>query len=329
MRAAAPPRATSSPCLPEPGDRVCYVAIDSELAEQRIDNFLLSRLKGVPRSRVYRLLRTGEVRVNKGRVKPDYRLAAGDEVRIPPVRRGSDEAAGAVIGPRPLHQLEGAILYQDDDLLLIDKPAGMAVHGGSGVSFGVIEALRQLYPMQALELVHRLDRDTSGCLLVSKCRSGLRRLHELMRAGTVEKRYLALLKGPIDWDRQRVNAALRKNLLRSGEREVRVDPEGSPSVTLFRRIQVFTTATLVEARLLTGRTHQIRVHAAHLGHPILGDEKYGDPVANREMRRFGLRRLFLHASTLSFPLSGQGKGFEMTAPLPAELQFVLERLCSG
>lgn len=319
----------SSPPEPEPQGVVAayHLSVDAGLADQRIDNFLLARLKGLPRSRIYRLLRTGEVRVNKGRVRPDYRLAAGDQVRIPPLRRSRDADVRQGVDPHQLRRLQDAILFEDVELLLIDKPAGMAVHGGSGLSHGVIEVLRQLYPPPAaLELVHRLDRDTSGCLLVSKRRSALRVLHSLLRGGAVDKRYLALVRGRIDWVEHRVSAPLRKNLLRGGEREVRVDPAGSPSVTLFRRVRTFSQATLLEARLLTGRTHQIRVHAAHLGHPILGDDKYGDPEANRGLRPLGLRRLFLHASALSFPRGECAEPFQGRAPLPEELQQVLERL---
>ncbi len=320
---ATPPEGAPAP-LPQ-GPAVLLI-VDEGSAEQRIDNFLLARLKGVPRSRIYRLLRTGEVRVNKGRVRPEYRLVSGDQVRIPPLRRGAEEEAPA-LGPQQLQRLREAILFEDAELLLIDKPAGMAVHGGSGLSHGMIEALRQIYPPPlALELVHRLDRDTSGCLLIAKRRSALRAVHELLRKGSVEKRYLALVSGRVDWAERRVDVPLRKNLLRGGEREVRVDPSGSPSVTLFRRVRAFPQATLVEARLLTGRTHQIRVHAAHLGHPILGDDKYGDPEANRTLRALGLRRLFLHASALSFPRGGGAEPFRGSSPLPEELERVLERL---
>lgn len=303
------------------------VTVDPESAGQRIDNFLLSLLKGVPRSRVYRLLRTGEVRINKGRTRPDYRLAAGDVVRIPPVRTGDAGSPLSEVGLDQLARLRHAIVYEGPDLLVIDKPAGLAVHGGSGLRYGAIEALRQIYPeVRSLELVHRLDRDTSGCLLVSKRRSTLRALHELMRAGKVDKRYLALLAGRVSWQHWREDAPLRKNVLRSGEREVRVDADGNRSLTLFRRIQCYDRATLVEVTLVTGRTHQIRVHAAHIGHPVLGDTKYGDPDANKAMRALGLRRLFLHANALSFRLEGETESFQVRCTLPVELRKVVEKL---
>ena len=327
MRTSAPAALNPMSQPNDPGEAVRYLSIDTELAGQRVDNFLIARLKGVPRSRVYRLLRTGEVRVNKGRIRPDYRLVTGDVVRIPPMRQGAAEGATPTVGANQLTRLQGTVIYEDADLLVIDKPAGIAVHGGSGLSYGVIEALRMLYPLApSLELVHRLDRDTSGCLLVSKRRSTLRTLHELMRRGGVEKRYLALLAGQVPWHERRVDAPLRKNVLRSGEREVRVDPEGNPSLTLFRCVQRFEQATLVEAALITGRTHQIRVHAAHLGHPVLGDTKYGDAEANRGMRLLGLRRLFLHAAALSFPRPGHPGPFRISAPLPQELQAVLDAM---
>lgn len=311
----------------DPSETVRYITIDSELAGQRVDNFLIASLKGVPRSRLYRLLRKGEVRVNKGRVKPDYHLAAGDVVRIPPMRQGDSDRVTPAVGSSQLGRLQATIIYEDADLLVVNKPAGLAVHGGSGLSYGAIEALRVLYPLErSLELVHRLDKDTSGCLLISKRRSILRALHELMRRGEVEKRYLALLAGRVPWKERRVNAPLRKNVLRSGEREVRVDPAGSPSLTLFRCVKRFEQATLVEATLLTGRTHQIRVHAAHVGHPVLGDTKYGDTEANQRMRLFGLKRLFLHATALSFPRPGQGGTFRISALLPEELKAIVDAL---
>ncbi len=305
---------------------VRQVVIDGEYAGQRIDNYLLNLLKGVPRSLVYRILRRGEVRVNKGRIQASYRLRAGDQVRIPPVRLPEPSATPAP--PRPLlEQLERAVVYEDERLLVIDKPAGVAVHGGSGVSYGVIEGLRKLRPQaRHLELVHRLDRDTSGCLLISKKRSALRVLHELMRGNRVDKRYLTLLAG--DWEQAKldVKAPLAKNLLSGGERMVRVHPSGKPSHTRFRRLEAFDQATLVEAQLFSGRTHQIRVHAAHFGHPVLGDVKYGDEEANQRLRELGLRRLFLHAQSLAFGWPGEGGRISVRAPLAPELQLVLDKL---
>ena len=306
-------------------DSVDYIVVDGEHAGQRIDNFLLSRLKGVPRTYVYRILRKGEVRVNKGRIKPHYRLNAGDRVRIPPVR---------VAERRPLPKaaehfqwLEDRVLFEDASLLIVDKPSGLAVHGGSGLSYGLIEALRALRPTTAsLELAHRLDRETSGCLVVCKRRSKLRQVHALLRDKAVDKRYLALLDGRWQRDRVQVEAPLRKNLLRGGERVVSVAADGKEAVTEFRRVRQYPTATLVEARLWTGRTHQIRVHAAHLGTPVLGDDKYGHLESNQRLRALGLRRLFLHAHALKFRLPGYEHPVRVRSELPGELEEVLKKL---
>ena len=307
----------------------CYIQVDREAAGQRIDNFLLRHLKGVPRSHLYRVLRRGEVRVNKGRVKPEYRLQAGDEVRIPPLRR-ADAPPPTRSAARDLTWIDDAVLFEDDRLLVIDKPAGLAVHGGSGLSYGFIELLRLARPQQELELVHRLDRDTSGCLLISKRRSTLRDLHQLLRENQVEKRYLALLAGPMPRAELSVDAPLRKNALQSGERVVRIDfDEGKAAQTVFRTQRSLAGASLVEARILTGRTHQIRVHAAHLGLPVAGDEKYGDAVRNRELRAFGLRRLFLHAARLRFRAPHSGRVLQIEAPLPHDLTGVLGALEAG
>jgi 23S rRNA pseudouridine955/2504/2580 synthase len=293
---------------------------------QRLDNFLIAQLKGVPRSWVYRVLRRGEVRVNSGRCKPDRRLQCGDQVRIPPLRLPVRNQPDI---PRGLaEQIGQSVLYEDEQLLILDKPAGIAVHGGSGLSHGVIEALRQLRPEQPfLELVHRLDRDTSGCLMLAKRRAALTGLQELLRSGRIEKRYLALLAGRIRKGAWRTDLPLRKNTLKSGERVVRVDPQGKAALTRFKVVERFADATLVEVILETGRTHQIRVHAAANGTPILGDEKYGLDEANRAYRELGLRRLFLHAATLRFawpPTHGRLRTFE--APLPAALETLLEKL---
>jgi len=301
------------------------IRVDADHQGQRIDNFLLTLLKGVPRSYVYRILRRGEVRVNKGRIKAAYRLQEGDMVRVPPVRVAEPKEQ-----PRPhervLQQLQDAVLYEDKRLLVLNKPAGIAVHGGSGLSYGVIEALRVLRPDEKqMELVHRLDRETSGCLLVAKRRSALRALHELLRTNQVDKSYVALLAG--QWDRKRANvdAPLLKNTLQGGERVVRVDPEGKPALTRFRVLERLSDATLVEAKPVTGRTHQIRVHALHLGHPILGDAKYGDSQMNRACRERGLRRLFLHAASIRFRWPGEDKDQLIEAPLePGLEQFLAE-----
>ena len=301
------------------------VQVTPEQAGQRIDNFLLGRLKGVPKSRIYRLLRRGEVRVNSGRIKPTYRIQSGDEVRIPPVRVSEKDSGQPQQGL--VARVEQAIIYEDDRLLVLDKPAGVAVHGGSGVSHGVIEALRAARPKAPfLELVHRLDRDTSGCLVVAKKRSALRNLHALLREGGMEKRYLALVGGAWQGGAQTVQAPLRKNLLKGGERMVRVDPEGKPSRTLFRPLSNYPGATLVEVLLDTGRTHQIRVHGVHIGHPLAGDEKYGDAEFNQAMRALGLRRLFLHAQSLSFTEPGREQEVHVSAPLSADLRALLDAL---
>ncbi|MEJ2453188.1 MAG: 23S rRNA pseudouridine(955/2504/2580) synthase RluC [Candidatus Thiodiazotropha sp.] len=303
---------------------VLYEATSDD-AGQRIDNFLLRYLKGVPKSLVYRILRKGEVRVNKGRVKAVYRLKQGDLVRIPPIRQ--DSTVGSEPSKRLKARLDDTILYEDERIIAINKPSGMAVHGGSGINAGVIETLRALRPDAArLELVHRLDRDTSGILLISKKSSVLRVLHELMRANKVDKRYLALLAGSWRKGVQRVDAPLLKNTLQGGERVVRVDPEGKPAQTHFKRLERFDEATLVEVELITGRTHQIRVHSAWLGSPVLGDTKYGDEAANRRLRQLGLRRLFLHAHKIRFRWPDEKRDTVIEAPLPEALQAVLANL---
>ena len=305
---------------------VRYIRAGEGDAGQRIDNFLLRVLKGVPRSHIYRIVRRGEVRVNGGRVKSTYRLSPGDDVRLPPVRFAS-------AGERPIvpawlsEKIFQSICYEDNLLLAINKPAGLAVHGGSGLAHGLIEALRVLRPeAQELELVHRLDRDTSGVLLVAKRRSALRRLHRVLREGEVDKRYLALLCGRWRRDRVEVNSPLRKNVLRGGERLVRVDPGGKPSRTEFRVLRRFGETLLVEARLHTGRTHQIRVHAQSLGTPVAGDPKYGDEAANRHLAEMGMTRLFLHASSASFAWGEPPRRLTIEAPLDDELKAFLERL---
>ena len=311
-----------------------FVEIDEDRAGQRIDNFLLASLKGVPKTRVYRILRKGEVRVNKGRIKASYRLQEGDMVRIPPIRM-ADEEAPVSPGAHVLARIEASIIGEEKGFLVLNKPSGIAVHGGSGLNYGVIEALRVLRPdAPYLELVHRLDRETSGCLLIAKRRSVLREMHRLLREKSlgesqgdgIKKRYLALLKGRWEGEERRVDAPLLKNTLRSGERVVTVSPEGKESLSLFRPVARNKEATLVEVSLMTGRTHQIRVHAASIGHPIAGDEKYGDESFNREMKGKGLRRLFLHAHSLVFSLENHDKPYSFFAPLGKELESVLDNL---
>ncbi len=314
--------------MPQPVfNQVSYLEITPLQAEQRIDNFLLKQLKGVPKSHIYRILRKGEVRVNKGRVKPVYKLQAGDLVRIPPIQLEQKESFSGSIHQSSLQQLTEAIIHEDKQLLVLNKPAGWAVHGGSGIHFGVIEGLRALYPKAPyLELVHRLDRDTSGCLLIAKKPAMLRQLHQLLRDNQVGKYYQALIQG--DWESRlaHINLPLRKNTLKSGERIVRVDTSGKSALSHFQKKQQFAQAALVQVKLDTGRTHQIRVHASHTGHPIAGDNKYGHDEFNRQMRDIGLKRLFLHAESLRIPSIDQAPPLQFHAPLPPALQTVLERL---
>jgi 23S rRNA pseudouridine955/2504/2580 synthase len=307
---------------------VTFIEVGEEYAGQRIDNFLLRHLKGAPKSHIYRILRKGEVRVNKGRIKAHYKLIAGDRVRIPPVRLAASPERERVSDSLKV-LLSESIVYEDERILVVNKPSGLAVHGGSGVSVGVIEILRQLRPEQMhLELVHCLDRDTSGCLLISKRRSALRTLHELIRENRVDKRYLTLLKGSWRKGVQVVDMPLKKNTLQGGERVVRIDPEGKSSQTTFRRLERFSDATLVEAELITGRTHQIRVHSAWLGSPVLGDQKYGDAAANKAMKDKGLNRLFLHAYKIGLRWPGEKREMVVKAPLPESLNQVLSKLKS-
>jgi 23S rRNA pseudouridine955/2504/2580 synthase len=306
--------------------KVRQVSVTAEEAGQRIDNFLARYLKGVPRSHIYRILRRGEVRVNSGRIKAQYKVCAGDRVRIPPVRVATAAAGKVRIPPGGLAR---HILFENARCLVLNKPAGMAVHGGSGVSQGVIEVLRAERPAAPyLELAHRLDRDTSGCLVIARRRSFLRAFHEQLRSGAVEKYYLALVAGEWDGGEHRVEAPLRKNTLQGGERIVRVDATGKTALTVFRPLDRFPGATLVEAVLHTGRTHQIRVHAAHIGHPLAGDAKYGDRAFNTAMREAGLRRMFLHAHRVVFSDPGGGE-IDISAPLDDGLKAVLERLESS
>jgi 23S rRNA pseudouridine955/2504/2580 synthase len=304
---------------------VRYEDVTTDDAGQRIDNFLVRVLKSVPRSRVYRLLRKGEVRVGGRRVRPEYRLAEGDRVRIPPVRTQSRSPAGA---PRSMRErLKQAILFEDRNLLALDKPSGIAVHGGSGLSLGVIEALRAERPRESLELVHRLDRDTSGCLLVARNRKTLRELHALMRDGGMQKSYLTLVRGNWQLGEKRIDVPLATHHRRGGERHVRAEAHGKESLSVFRPTQFFgARATLLEVDIHTGRTHQIRVHARFAGHPIAGDEKYGDEAFNKELHAMGLTRLFLHAHSIAFAWPASGEPAHFSAPLPAELRLVVDAL---
>ncbi len=307
---------------PQNSTSVRYVEISAAEAGQRIDNFLIGALKGVPRTHLYRLLRKGQVRVNGGRIKAAYRLSAGDRLRLPPLRVAERDPASVPSAAQ--RALAGRVLHEDDELLVLDKPGGMSVHAGSGVDFGVIEALRAARPGEMLELAHRLDRDTSGCLLLARSRTSLQGLHAALREGAVEKTYLALACGRWRGGERHVDAALRKGALSSGERMVRVAADGRAASSRFRPLERFADATLLRVAIDTGRTHQIRVHAAHLGHPLAGDDKYGQREANRRLRRLGLKRMFLHAWRLNFTLGG--RDYRLQAPLPAELEAVLERL---
>ena len=306
--------------------RVETLSIDDSHAEQRIDNFLMRHLKGVPRSHVYRLLRGGEVRVNSGRVDPTYRLREGDIVRIPPVRTAAKSPVRSTAHPSPNFK----IVFEDDALLVIDKPSGTAVHGGSGVSFGVIEQLRNSRPeARYLELVHRLDRETSGLLMVAKKRSALTRIHASMRAGEIHKSYLALVKGTWREARREIRASLRKYLTAEGERRVSVDmKDGIGARTIVELAENHGAYTLLKATLDTGRTHQIRVHLSHLGFPIVGDDKYGDFDLNRRLAKSELKRMFLHAAELELTHPLTGERLALHAPLPPDLAAFLSKVSS-
>jgi len=276
------------------------VQIDADYAGQRIDNFLIRELKGVPKSRVYRALRSGEVRVNKGRIKADYRLCVGDEVRVPPIRVAEEPVLRPPSEALAL-KFEDWVLYEDKEVMIINKPSGIPVHGGTGVQGGLIELLRLARPKEKfLELVHRLDRDTSGCLLIAKKRSALLELHRLLAERKLHKRYWAIVKGQWRGAERRVTEPLKKHVYESGERMVKVDQkEGKPSETVFRLLTQYDNFALLEAHPVTGRTHQIRVHAAHIGHPVVGDERYGDREFNKKMRAQGFKRLMLHSSAIA------------------------------
>jgi len=303
--------------------QVQWLEITDAHAGQRLDNFLMSQLKGVPKSRIYRIVRKGEVRVNKGRIEVSYKLVEGDIVRVPPIRVAEPVDELAVPATLQYH-LEQAILYEDDALLVLNKPSGFAVHGGTGLNSGVIEGLRQLRPQaKFLELAHRLDKETSGCLIVAKKRSALMGLHQLFRSTGMDKTYLALLAGC--WQRKKlvVSQPLLKKIGTTGERIVIINEAGKPAETLFRRMEQFKDSTLIEAYPKTGRTHQIRVHAAWLGHPIVGDDRYGEATTNRHFKTRGYQRLFLHALRLTFPHPLTGEILTLYAPLPQQLETLL------
>jgi 23S rRNA pseudouridine955/2504/2580 synthase len=319
------PKSVTPPDTRTPRTKVQHLEVSADEAGQRLDNYLHRHLSGLPRSRIYRVIRKGEVRVNGHRAGPETRLNAADKVRVPPLRL--EPTADPRTPPAHLGaQLSAAVVHEDPRLLVVNKPAGMAVHGGSGLSFGLIETLRAQRPNEYLELVHRLDRDTSGCLLIARRGEALRTLHALLREDAFEKRYLTLLKGKWELGAKRIDVPLRTDTRVGGERTVRAAPSGKPSVSDFRPVQFFgKTATLMEVTLLTGRTHQIRVHAAHAGHPVAGDDKYGEAAFNDSMRALGLKRMFLHAVSVSFSWP-QGGEFSVNTPLPPELGAVLDAL---
>jgi 23S rRNA pseudouridine955/2504/2580 synthase len=307
--------------------KVQFVEIDDDFAGQRIDNFLLARLKNVPKSMIYRIVRKGEVRVNKKRIKPEYKIQEGDIVRVPPVKLPESTAPELPnVKLAKVSELESCIIYEDDHLLILNKPSGTAVHGGSGLKFGAIEALRALRPdARFLELVHRIDRDTSGILLIAKKRSALRRLQEQFRNKTVQKYYFALVMGEWKSTCKVVNAPLLKNEVNS---IVRVNPNGKPSETRFKILEKFEQATLIQASPITGRTHQIRVHAQYTGHPIGWDDRYGDRRFDAYSGQFGLDRLFLHAANIKFTHPSTEELMDISAPMENRLERVLKGLRS-
>jgi 23S rRNA pseudouridine955/2504/2580 synthase len=304
------------------GQGVRIVEIGPERDGQRVDNALMTLLKGVPRSLVYRILRTGQVRINGKRAKPETRLAVGDMLRIPPVRVAERDETVAPSGM--VRAVADSVIFEDKHFLVIDKPVGIAAHGGSGVSHGAIELLRAARPNEHLELVHRLDRDTSGVLVLARSRPGLTGLQALIRDNEVVKQYLCLMTGTPRKAKFDVNQPLLKSVMHGGERMVRVDDAGKPSLTFFQEMEQYPGSRLMQATLGTGRTHQIRVHAQYVGHPLAGDPKYGDEEANKRFRAKGLKRMFLHAARMSFDLGG--KNYDFSAPLPDDLKAFLDNL---
>lgn len=306
-----------------PPTKVQNIEINADNDGQRIDNFLMSKLKGLPKSRIYKILRSGEVRVNKGRIKPSHRILIGDIVRIPPVR--ITESKHPDIPDRFFEEINNSILFENDDVFIINKPAGLAVHAGSNIAFGVIDILRaERFKDQFIELVHRLDRQTSGCLVLAKSRNALTQLNALFNSNkAIKKQYLTLTKGNWNEAEHRIDAPLSKNEIKGGERMVTVNPDGKTAVSLFKPVEQFDDCSLVEVTLLTGRTHQIRVHAASENHHVAGDEKYGDKTFNKRIKSLGLGRMFLHARHLAFDLNGP---IQVTAPLEESLKNIIETL---
>ncbi len=307
---------------------VQFINVSADQSGQRIDNFLLNLAKGVPKSRIYRAIRTGEVRINKGRIRQTYKICKNDTVRIPPLRTTTTAKINRpFVNSLIRQQIIDSVLMEDDDLLVLNKPYGLAVHAGNNINQGIIEALRIIRnEMPYLELVHRLDRDTSGCLLLAKHRTALRNLQQQMINHTVDKCYLTLMSGNWGNKQKLVNQPIQKNIVTSGERMACVDPNGKYAKTIFIPIEPFSEMQLSEVVLHTGRTHQIRVHAAHIKHPIAGDTKYGERSFNEKMKQFGLKRLFLHAWKLGIEHPINKRSLNLQAPLPTELQYVLNRL---
>ncbi|MDH5355439.1 MAG: RluA family pseudouridine synthase [Gammaproteobacteria bacterium] len=305
---------------PQKTSSVRVIEVTSAEVDQRIDNYLIKTLKNIPRTRIYRIIRKGEVRVNKKRIKPDYKLKLGDQVRIPPVRTDSDSDHPVVFSSRILDTVEAAILFENKHLLVIDKPSGLAVHSGSGVAFGVIDLMRQLRPECDMELVHRLDRDTSGCLLLAKHRQSLLALQRCFQDNSISKYYLAVVKGRWPDQLTEVSQSLKKMHMSNGERRVYTDPEGQKALTLIIDNQPHDQYSLITIRLMTGRTHQIRVHCQAEGHEIAGDNKYGEPDFNRNMKKLGMRRLMLHASRLELPHTEFNPEIVINAPVPDVFQ---------
>ena len=303
---------------------VRHIIVDQEHVDRRIDNFLLNELKGLPKSRIYQMLRRGEIRVNGGRVKQFYRLCANDKVRIPPI---STYQEGKSTSPKQylINLVQDSVIFENVEFFALNKPSGIVVHSGSGRNWGVIEVMRYLHPEETgLQLVHRLDRETSGCLLLAKNMRSLKKLHTCLTQGRVNKQYIALLKGKLLSDFVNIDQPIRKNTLRSGERMVEVRSDGKHANTGFKVKKKFTNATLVKILLGTGRTHQIRVHAQHQQHPVAGDNKYGDKIFNKAVKKAGLNRLFLHATTLKISAHEGFSGLNVSAPLPADLSIFLE-----
>lgn len=305
---------------------VRQISVGEQYAGQRLDNFLMRELRGVSKNLVYRIIRRGEVRVNGGRVKPTLRLSRGDIVRVPPVNTQQTKGIGQ-LPEGLLNRIKAATLYEDEDMIVLNKPAGLAVHGGSGLRYGLIEALRVVRPNAPfLELVHRLDRETSGLLLIAKSRECLQRLHALLRDGGMEKRYLTLVHGVWHGGERAVDLPLSREKGDATAGNVAVDARGSQAYSRFKPVRRLSHHTLMEVRIGTGRTHQIRVHASHIGHPVVGDTRYGDFLADRANKALGLRRQFLHAAELRFQFPDTGRRYHFSAPLPMELKSFLDRL---